>query len=376
METKRGGGFVKIIVAPNRYIQGAGVIRDIGKHISYLGSKAFIIGSKTALSVMKKSVSESLTENSMESCFGEFYGECSRSKATELSKKATDFGAEVIVGAGGGRAIDTAKAVSHEINSKLVIVPTVASTDAPCSAVLLQYTEDHRFDRVLMLKRNPDVVLVDSKIIVEAPTRFFVAGMGDALATWFEAYTCTKSSAKNLPGGLTTNAALTLAKLCFDTLMDYGLAAKLAVDQNTVTPAVEMVIEANILLSGLGFESSGVATAHGIQEGLNVMEETRSCLHGELVGFSTIAQLVMENYPTNEIEKVINFSNSVGLPVTLEQIGIKEPSPSYLLKAGENVGSIIENSFFEVTPELVVNALIGADALGVAHRQSLERKYH
>lgn len=375
MDIRRGSP-VKIMVAPNRYIQGAGVIRDIGKYISHLGSKVFIIGSKTAFSVIKEKVSDSLLENSMGFLFGDFYGECSRSQATELSKRATEFGAEVTVGAGGGRVIDTAKAVSHEINSKLVIVPTVASTDAPCSAVLLQYTEDHRFDRVLILRRNPDVVLVDSKIIVEAPTRFFVAGMGDALATWFEAYTCTKSSAKNLPGGLTTNAALTLAKLCFDTLMEYGGAAKLAVDQNTVTPAVELVIEANILLGGLGFESSGIATAHGIQEGLLALEETRNCLHGELVGFSTIAQLVMENYPIDEIERVIIFSNSVGLPITLEQIRIKNTSPNYLLKAGENVGSIIKNSFFEVTPELVVNALIGANALGVAHRQSLGRKDH
>lgn len=366
---------VKIMIAPNRYIQGAGVLNDIGKYISYLGSKAFIIGSKTALLVTKESISKSLAENLMESYFEEFYGECSQSRATELAKKATEFSTEVVIGAGGGKAIDTAKAVSQEINSNLVIVPTVASTDAPCSALSVQYTEDHQFDRPLILKRNPDVVLVDCKTIVEAPTRFFVAGMGDALATWFEAYTCTKSSAKNLPGGLTTNAALTLARLCFDTLMEYGGVAKLAVDQNTVTPAVEMVIEANILLSGLGFESSGVATAHGIQEGLRALEETRGCLHGELVGFSTIAQLVMENYPPNEIEEVINFSNSVGLPVTLEQIGIKDTSSNHLWKAGEvacSPGLTTHNCFFEVTPEIVVNALIGANILGAAHHQGKE----
>jgi glycerol dehydrogenase len=202
--------------------------------------------------------------------------------------------------------------------------------------------------------------------------------MGDALATWFEAYTCTKSSAKNLPGGLTTHAALTLARLCFDTLMEYGVAAKLAVDQNTVTPAVEMVIEANILLSGLGFESSGVATAHGIQEGLRALEETRGCLHGELVGFSTIAQLVMENYPPHEIEAVINFSNSVGLPVTLEQIGIKDISSDHLWKAGEvacSPGLTTHNCFFEVTPEIVVNALIGANIFGVAYFKGRRNPY-
>jgi glycerol dehydrogenase len=221
----------------------------------------------------------------------------------------------------------------------------------------------------LILKRNPDVVLVDSKVIAEAPTRYFVAGMGDALATWFEATTCTKSSAKNLPGGVTTAAALNLARLCYDTLMEYGVSAKLAVDQHAVTPAVERVIEANILLSGLGFESSGLAAAHGIHEGLQVLEGTGGALHGELVAFGTIAQLVMENYSRGEIDKVIGFCNAVGLPVTLRQLGISDASPENLMKAAEVAcmeGLTTHNSYFEVNPELILGAIIGANALGEA----------
>ena len=244
---------VKIMIAPNRYIQGPGIIKEIGKYIAHLGSNFYFIGGPTALSIIKGKISVSLSEKSLSYHFEEFTGECNRVSATGLSKKAKELGAQVIVGVGGGRAIDTAKAVSHELNSALVIIPTVASNDAPCSALSVQYKENHILDRFLILKRNPDVVLVDSKIIAESPTRYFVAGMGDALATWFEAFTCTKSSAKNLSGGISTSAALNLARLCYDTLMKYGVSAKLAVDQNAVTPAVEMVIEANILLSGLGF---------------------------------------------------------------------------------------------------------------------------
>jgi glycerol dehydrogenase len=213
------------------------------------------------------------------------------------------------------------------------------------------------------------VVLVDSKIIAESPTRYFVAGMGDALATWFEAFTCTKSSAKNLPGGVATSAALNLAKLCYDTLMEYGVSAKLAVDQNAVTPAVEMVIEANILLSGLGFESAGLAAAHGIHEGIHALEGAGKALHGELVAFGTIAQLVMENYPKEEIDRVIDFCNAVGLPVTLKQIGVTNISPENLIKAANIAcmeGLTTHNSYFEVNPELVLGAIIGANALGDA----------
>src|SRR4030042_1129719 len=360
---------VKIMIAPNRYIQGPGIIKEIGKYIVHLGSNVYFIGGPTALSIIRDKVSVSLGEKSMRYHFEEFKGECTRASAEGLSAKAKEFGAQVIVGVGGGRTIDTAKAVSHELDSGLVIIPTVASNDAPCSALSVQYKENHMLDRFLILKRNPDVVLVDSKIIAESPTRFFVAGMGDALATWFEAFTCTKSGAKNLPGGTTTSAALNLARLCYDTLMEYGVSAKLAVDQKAVTPAVEMVIEANILLSGLGFESSGLAAAHGIHEGIHVLEGTEEALPGGLVACGTLTQLVMENYPKEEIDRVIGFYNAVGLPVTLKQLGVLNTSPENLINAANVAcmeGLTTHNSYFEVNPELVLGAIIGANALGEA----------
>jgi glycerol dehydrogenase len=364
---------VKIMIAPNRYIQGPGVIKEAAKYIGHLGSNFFFIGGPTALSIVRDKVSASFSERNLKYHFEEFTGECTRSSAAGLSDKAKKFGAQVIVGVGGGRAIDTAKAVSYELDSALVIIPTVASNDAPCSALSVQYNEKHMLDRFLILKRNPDVVLVDSRIIAESPTRYFVAGMGDALATWFEAFTCTKSSAKNLPGGTSTSAALNLARLCFDTLMEFGVSAKLAVDQNAVTPAVEMVIEANILLSGLGFESAGLAAAHGIHEGIHVLQGTEKALHGELVAFGTIVQLVMENYPKEELDRVIGFCNAVGLPVTLKQLGVSDLSPENLAKAANVAcmeGLTTHHCYFEVTPELVLGAIIGANALGEASQEA------
>lgn len=367
---------VKIMIAPNRYIQGPGIIKEIGKYIAHLGTRFFFIGGRTALSMIAEKASVSLSERSMKYHFEEFQGECTRASAAGLSSKAKEFGTQAVVGVGGGRAIDTAKAVSHELDSALVIIPTVASNDAPCSALSVQYREDHMLDRFLILKRNPDVILVDSKIIAESPTRYFVAGMGDALATWFEAFTCTKSSAKNLPGGMATSAALALAKLCYDTLMNYGVSAKLAVDQNALTPAVERVIEANILLSGLGFESGGLAAAHGIHEGIHALKGTEKTLHGELVAFGTLTQLVMENYPKEEIDRVIGFCNAVGLPVTLNQLGVSDTSPENLIKAAQVAcmeGLTTHHTYFEINPELVLGAIIGANVLGGTSLKALNR---
>jgi glycerol dehydrogenase len=363
-----------IMIAPGRYVQGPGVLDKIGDYICHMGGRVFFIGGPTAIEIVKQKAVENLKENGMEFHFEPFTGECTRTSAGALTEKAKTFGAQIVVGTGGGRTIDTAKAVSHELACFLVIAPTVASNDAPCSALSVQYDENHMLDRFLILKRNPDVVLVDSRVIVQAPTRYFVAGMGDALATWFEAYTCSKSMAKNLPGGVSTAAALRLARLCFDILMEYGVPAKLAVDDDALTPAVERVIEANILLSGLGFESSGLAAAHGIHEGLHVLEGAGDKLHGELVAFGTLSQMVLENYDRNEIDRVLTFCNAVGLPVTLEQLGVMNTSPESVLKAAEVAcmeGLTTHNSYLEINPERILGAILGANALGKAFLESL-----
>lgn len=358
---------LKILTAPGRYIQGYGILKDFGTYISHLGSRPFIIGGKTALSTTKDMMFKSASEHSMECGVEIFTGLGTRLDATELAKKASDFDADIVVGVGGGLVLDTAKVVTHETDLWLVIVPTIASTDAPCSKEALQYTEDHRLDRVVELKRNPDVVIVDTKIIAEAPTRYIVAGMGDALATWIEAQACLKSGAKNFSGGVATASGLAIAELAYDTLLEYGVAAKLAVDQNVVTPAVEMVIEANALLSSIGFENCGLAAAHAISMALGKLEGAEKCLHGELVGFGTIVNLVLENYSSDDIDELIEFCQAVGLPITLEELGAKDPSPYNLLKACEEAfgeESLIHNLSFEVTPQQVVDSIIGADALG------------
>ena len=358
---------VRIMIAPNRYIQGPLVLAEAAKYVAHLGSKVFFVADPLAWSIVEKQISASLSENSMSFRFEPFSGLCTQAVSAHLSEKSRAFGPDMIAGVGGGSAIDVAKAVSHELGTNLVIIPTVASNDAPCSALSVQYKENHMLDRFLRLKRNPDVVLVDSKVIAEAPVRFFVAGMGDALATWFEAFTCTKSSAKNMPGGLSTSAALSIARLCYDTLMEYGVSAKVAVERKALTPAVEKVIEANILLSGLGFESAGLSSAHGIHEGLVALEETKGMMHGELVAFGTIGLLVLENYPRDEIDRVIRFCTTVGLPTTLRQLGISNTAPEHLKRAAEVAcmeGLTTHNSYFEIDPELILGAILGADALG------------
>ena len=228
------------------------------------------------------------------------------------------------------------------------------------------------FQEYHFYRKNPDLVLVDTEVIAQAPPRLLVAGMGDALATWFEARTCVAGHVKNMRGGGSTNSAAALAELCYRTLLEDGAAALRAVETKVVTPALERLVEANTLLSGLGFESSGLAAAHAVHNGLTVAPGTHHYLHGEKVAFGLLVQLVMEGAPRATVEQVLGFSTEVGLPITLAEIGLADLSGDLLGQVARRAtaqGETIHNEPFEVTPDMAADALLTADALGRAWKR-------
>ena len=206
----------------------------------------------------------------------------------------------MLVGMGGGKTIDTAKIAADRARIPVIIVPTIASTDAPCSGCAVLYSEEGVFCSVHYQKMNPQVVLVDTSVIAEAPPRFLISGMGDALATWFEARSCDRTQSVNECGGRSTMTGLNLARLCYDTLLITVRQPRSPREKHIVTPAFDHIVEANILLSGIGFESSGLAAAHSIHNGLTALEETHAFYHGEKVAFGVLAGLQLADAPPEE----------------------------------------------------------------------------
>ncbi len=354
-------------IFPGRYVQGAEARFTLGEESARLGRRALLLCDPYAVEHFAEDLQQAFDGCSASCRLEAFQGESSDEEIGRVSRLASELQADIVVGVGGGKTLDTAKAVAHELKVRCIIVPTIASTDAPCSALAVIYHPNGQFKRYLVLPHNPDVVLVDTEFAARAPSRFLVAGMGDALATWYEAEDCRINRGSNMTGHPGPLSAYGLARLCNDTLLEYGQLAKLSCDEGVVTAALEHVVEANTLLSGLGFESGGLAAAHALHNGLTTLPQTHAYWHGEKVAIGLLAMLFLTDRNAATIDQVFDFCQTVGLPITLAQLGLDPTDHAHLYEAALAAcapSETIHNEPFEVTPKRVLASLLAADAEG------------
>ena len=351
---------------PGCYIQGEDILRNLGEIEELKKKKVFILATNQAV---KSIIPENLStwKSICEIKYEKFSGACTWDEINRVLEIARGGIYDFIIGMGGGKTIDTARVVAKQLGVKYIAAPTIAATDAPTASACVVYSNEGSVVDYFTTS-NPDYVLVDTRIIAKAPARFLVSGMGDALATWFEAETCDRSNFRNICGGFNLRAIMSLAETCYKTLLTYGITAKIACENNVVSPALEYIIETNTLLSGLGFESGGLSTAHGIHDCLCNLEGTHEYYHGEKVAFGTLTGLFLEARPQPLIDEVYAFCRSVGLPTTLAQIGLEGVTDNELGAAihpvFDNKLSYLHNVRFDLTPEGIIEAIRMADAYG------------
>jgi glycerol dehydrogenase len=367
--TQRGYG------GPLRYVQGPGVLADLGRYVAPLGKRALVILDGFIQDHRQPAIEMSLTNAGITSVFVRFCGEATDAEVARCKALAKDI--EVVIGIGGGKTLDTAKITALGLGARTVTVPTIASTDSPTSSLGVIYTAQGIYDHVVRCGRNPDVVLVDSEVIIQAPVRFLVAGMGDALSTWFEARSNLESRSRNYIGDgyAATLGGAQIARVCHDVLMRDGRSAFAAAKAGCLTPAVENIIEANTLLSGLGFENCGVSAAHGIHDALTVLEPTHHFFHGEKVAFGVISLLVLENRAPEELNEALDFCIDLGLPTTLADLGLHDVTHAELARVGElamKPSNVIHSVPVELTADLIANVIRTASVLA-EQRKALRR---
>ena len=353
---------------PQRYIQGPGEFKNVFNYGSEYGDRFLFIIDGGVYDLMLAIINdiEDYSGCTYESV--SFSGESCMEDVAELANTVRKHDCNVLVGVGGGKVLDTAKLVADEVDMPRIIAPTSASSDAPAADWAAIYTKEGVHICGRRTKRSTELVLVDSEIIAKAPARLFSAGIGDALATWFEGLACERSYTPNCVtrGYRRTRAAMAVSKECYDILMADGVAALQAVKAKLVTEAVENVIEANTLLSGLGFINAGLAAGHGLHSGFSAAPGAEKSLHGEKVAFALLCQLIMENAPKDEIESIVEFLCLVDLPVTLEQLGIEcnEDNLEIIAEHTLNKNALIHHEPFAINKQLIKNSIKAADNMG------------
>ena len=363
---------LRTVISPSRYVQGKGAIHQLGEFLAPIGTTPLLVADDLVWGLVGHDVEASLKNAGLPARREVFHGVPSAKEVDRVVEVIEQAGADVVVAVGGGSAIDTVKAAGHLAGIRWANCPTVASTDAPCSALSVIYTEDGEFEEYRFFPRNPDLVLVDSQIVANAPVALLVAGVGDALATWLEARATARSNSRTMAGGLPTVTGTALAQLSWDVLWDNALQAVDAVRDHEVTPAVEKVIEANTLLSGLGFESGGLAAAHAVHNGLTAVAATHGLAHGQKVNIGSVTQLVLEGAPAGEIRDFIEFTTRVGLPTTLTEVGLHADDVDSLRTVADAAtveGETIHAMPFEVSSADVVSALASIERFATRVRR-------
>jgi glycerol dehydrogenase len=363
------GAAIRALIAPARYVQGPGVLDDLGRYLAPLrASRAALLLSAGGSGRFGDRIRTGLSRGGVDAQEVAFGGESSAEEVERIvALLRGTAGVDHVIAVGGGKCIDTGKMVAHRLGIPAVVCPSLASTDAPCSALSVVYSPEGVVAGVQFLPDSPALVAIDTAVVAEAPPRYLVAGMGDALATWYEARTCLANpEARSVLGARPTITAAAIGELCARTLYDHGEAAARDVARRAVTEDLERVVEANTLLSGVGFESGGIAAAHCVASGLTAIERVRTnYLHGEMVAIGLLTQLVLEG-DLEEARRAAVFCATVGLPFRLEHVALSASDPAALSTVADAAMTVafIHNEPFAVEPTLLAAAMREADALG------------
>ena len=312
---------LRVFGSPSRYVQGPGALGELAGLVGEREGAILLVADAIVLGLLRPALLDALGAHAARAAFAEFGGECTADEIARLAGIARERRASAVVGVGGGKAIDAAKGVARELGSRLLIVPTVASNDSPTSRLAVVYTPEHALSEVRLLPHNPDAVIVDTTVIVRAPERYFISGIGDALSKRFEAEACFHTGGLNFYRAGPPYVALTLADACYASIRSHAEDAIAALRRGVPDDAFERTVEATILLSGLAFENGGLSIAHSLTRGLSADAEFARALHGEQVAWGLLVQLLLEGRDAGTLDDLLAFYRRVGLPRRLLDLG-------------------------------------------------------
>jgi len=321
--------------SPGRYVQGTEVLAQAGTWLAHCGRKAVVVIDSYVLGLIKSRLDDTCTRSEVELHYITFDGEITADGIADLRTAAGQVDFDMILAVGGGKCIDAGKALAHSSGRALITMPTVASNDAPTSKNYVVYDDHHQLSEVGHLLSSPRYVLVDTGLIAQAPRQFLLAGIADALTKKFEAEQCFASAGVNMFGARPALSGVVLARECYQVIRQHAEVALTQAGSGSVTPAFDQLIEAVLLMSGLGFESGGLSIAHAMTRGLSKVPGAQQQVHGFQVAYGLLVQLVLEDRDADLMGDLLSFYQRIGLPRSLAELGVTAIDDAVLMQIAE-----------------------------------------
>ena len=352
------------MIAPAQVVRGAGILTSMRDHIARLGQRPLIVGGDRSLGMAKPFLEPALAALTVtQATYGH---DCSEATLDRLRAAIAQHQADVVIGVGGGKALDTAKLVAHQSQLPVVTVPTTAATCAAWTALSNVYSEAGAFLYDVALSRCPDLLILDYDLVATAPQRTLIAGIGDALAKWYEASVSSGTSEQTL-----LIAAVQEARVLRDLLFQKTAMALAEPGGAEWREVVDACVLLAGVIGGLGGAQCRTVAAHAVHNGLTHLMSSHGALHGEKVAYGILVQLRLEEMAQSSSlaytarQQLLKFYEASGLPRNLGDLGMADVGLSDLQRAADvacRSGSDIHHLPFTVHPETLMGALVSTTA--------------
>lgn len=302
-----------------------------------------------------------------------YNGECSLGEIRRVTNLARTHEVDAIIGVGGGKVLDVVKASAYHSQTKSVLIPTIAANCASWTPLSVIYTDEGVMTHYDVYPKSIDLLIIEPRILVEAPVAYLIAGIGDTLAKWYEA-DVQIGKLNEIPVAL--KIAHYSARLCADEMCEYAEQAVSDAKEMRISNAFIKIIESIMMLGGMvggyGDKFGRIAGAHSIHNGITVAPESHEALHGHKVAYGILVQLLLENKQV-ELEQLIPFYQALGLPTSLKDLNISNKWIDEIAQlATRDEESIHFMRDEKVTPTEVADVMRKWEAQRVLHSALIE----
>ncbi|MEG4441877.1 iron-containing alcohol dehydrogenase family protein [Microcoleus sp. AT9_B5] len=355
-----------LTIAPACVLRGRSAIAQAGDAIARFGKRPLIVGGSNSLAAAQPYLQPILEQQQLKSAETAYGKDCSETSLETLREAAQTHQADFIIGVGGGKALDAAKLVAHQCKIPIVTIPTSAATCAAWTALSNIYSEQGAFQYDVTLARCPDLLILDYGLIQTAPQRTLVAGIGDAIAKWYEASVSSGHSEQTL-----IISAVQQARILRDILFQKSAAALKEPGSETWQEVTDAAVLLAGVIGGIGGAQCRTVAAHAVHNGLTHLLASHGTLHGEKVAYGILVQLRLEEMLQNNQlaasarQQLLKFYAEIGLPQTLENLGLGDITIAELQRAADiacNPNSDIHRLPFKVVPQQLMAAMVSTTA--------------